>query len=262
MSDDVRDKICKLLAVAADEAATQSEIENAMRAADALMMRHRISEEELRRYRYSHAIPDEVRCAREQVWSTDKGLAEWETALAWFVCRFVGTVQWYRQTNCVVRSPAGVLPGTKTGRVRTANQVSFYGPAEDVEIVVELWRELQRTVIVLSQLKYGGSLRGPSRSYAEGFVNGLSDRLRVARQQIEQQQQSEGCGTALVVQNQQLAARQRAVATTWLQAELGVRVRSSGGGGNGKYHHGAFGQGQADGRNTNIERRASMKKLT
>jgi len=216
----VKDRVRKLLNLAENDAASEGEIQNAMRAAQAYMDEYHIEREDLRE---DDAKPVEMR--EGQAYGGSANVARWEGWLSLAVSNVVGTV--------------GVYSGKSTRRngfnVKTCGTFTFYGPAEDVRIACELFEEMVGVISTMAAGLYSGVYRGEGRSYCEGFS------LELHRRTVQQgKQRSEKC-TAIVVRGQ-------AVARHWLERVAGVKLRSRGVGGGGKHHDSAHENGRSDGR--------------
>lgn len=128
-------------------------------------------------------------------------------------------------------------------------RLTFYGPDEDVLLCVELFNELEATILSMGRLRYGGVFRGDGRAYAEGFVSGLNTHLKkVSQQLIGNDNQSR----ALTVRVNQIVAATVKDASTWLKESAGIRL------GKGVARHSnyndpnAWGRGRTDGQATSV----------
>lgn len=210
----VKDRIRKLLNVTAENNATEGEIENAMRAAKALMMAHHLSEADIAEH--NAGVREEIRFAKACTYTTYKGMQDWETRIGHFVIKFFGTVDWFRSSDVNKTREDGTLIFDKDGRPETATRLTFYGPEEDVEMAREMFSELCLTVATLARMKFGSIYRPDGRSYANGFGDGLMTKLETVVQQLSNDSQSK----ALVVQSEKHALAIRNDAKKWLGIKL------------------------------------------
>ncbi len=228
--DAIKAKIRKLLRTAANDASTDGEIDNALRAAQALMFANRIDECDLGSDD-EPTIPEHY--ARCKVFTIGRNLSVWECSLGEFICDFFGDINFYSHG------------GQKHPREnRTCTGVVFYGPADEVQFAGELYHELADEISKTSKLKYGGCFRGRGRSYCRGFTHGLQAKLRQSRKRLD----SENKGTALMIVNRNALVLQ--AGNNWL-AEQGIRL-GTGTNYAGNYDPSAFAKGVADGKSRNV----------
>jgi hypothetical protein len=124
----------------------------------------------------------------------------WEGMLATYVtCHIFPMVQFYRSTK-----------GHRT-------LFWFYGPRDDVQNVIALFRELLLTIATSAQLQYGGYVSGSGASYAEGYVRGLP-RWTNGPDVKDQQALSNGALIHVRTLALQNAAKQ------WLEVECNIRL--------------------------------------
>ncbi len=221
-TDQIKKTIRDLFNLAENDAATEGEISNAITFARRLMDRHHLSEEECRK-------DDNLARARvlemdEKYFSIDgTRLAIWEERLAAFVMDFVGSVAAY-YSNPQQLHVNGIPQFKNFGDRVMVRKVVFYGVAEDAAMAAELYGTLRDTIATMAHMKFRGTHRGPGRSYAEGFVRGLSTKLAQARQ-ADAQISTES--RALIVRSTELAkaAQERAIA--WRQEKTGEKIRKA-----------------------------------
>jgi len=247
--DRVKDTIAKLLNLAKNDAATEGEVNNAMRFARKLMNEHHLTEEDCVEQDLS---PEErvarATCAMHSCFSFGPNMANWEGTLAVFVTQFVGGVKVFRQA-CQDRRVNGIVPSGKTA---TATKFNFYGIDEDAAYAVQLFGELCMLIAAMARLKWGGVFRGPGRAYAEAFVSGLYEQIRAA-----DAEQSVSDSRALVVRRNALVAAKESRAVAFLKETQGdVKLRAGARGG-GRRHYEAEREGRADGRAANLAGRAA-----
>ena len=101
----IKDDIRCMLNLAADDAAAEGEIENALRFAKRLMDRHNLSEDDL------DADPEialeEAEFARQRVNGDSSKLATWEKMLAAHICNVIGGIDYYSDTAKDARNAVG-----------------------------------------------------------------------------------------------------------------------------------------------------------
>lgn len=243
--DRVKDTIRKLLNLAANDAATEGEVNNAVRFARKLMLQHQLSEDDCT----ETETTEEERIARAVCQdfashSQSTKATSWESCLSMFVCQFVGGVKVYKTTNAV-RREHGIIKhvnGSAACAIWT-----FYGLAEDAAVAQRVFDDLAITIASMGRLKWGGAFRGPGREYCEGFVDGLFSQLKQAD---AEQHQSES--RALTVRRDALIHAKAHRADQWLRTERGVKLRAGRGYGATSHHADAHNDGHADGAKTSI----------
>ncbi len=234
----IHDQIRRLLNLAADDAASEGEIANALKFASNLMARHQIDESEC-----TGDLADEraAMTAAHAYGGTSKA-AVWEGSLAMFVADFCGCGV-YRDHPAPKRTPAGILIG---GDSRHFARHRFYGLADSVEMAIGTYQELRETVAAMAKLRYGGVYRGPGRNYCEGFAAGL-------RSQIKKAVESDPDSQALAIRAGAIVRQNQADAKNWLATSEGIHLQTRSVSRRGTTHdHGAYGQGQSDGARASV----------
>jgi hypothetical protein len=251
----IKDRVRKLLAVSVDDAATQGEIDNAIRFAKIIMAKHQLSEDEIPTD--DPSAVKTVEFARTYAQSVGVHLTDWEMDLARFISAFVGTVSWYRNGGHATRKNSlGLAVFDKKGDPQRCRTVVFYGPQEDVELAQELQTDLSITIASMARARYGGPHRGSGREYAEGFVEGLREANTRARKEI----QSNDEGRALVVQSDKRNSLVRVDGRKWLKDVVGIRFGGSIPGSSSYVRDpNARNTGVADGRKTTVSRNVTRK---
>jgi hypothetical protein len=261
----VKDTIRKMLNLAGDEAASQGEIDNAMRFAARLMEKHQLSEEDLSKV--DEKLVDIEKAACDRATSYCMGattLGHWHNTAANFVCAFVGGVKWYYIRKAIHRE-GGIVQLSRSGIPKYKAVITFYGIAEDVEIAKQVFDELQVTVIAMAKLRFGAVYRGSGRSYCEGFMSGVYSKWREDqdRQLKLAQQPTTSSGTSLMVIDgrKALVSKKELRARHYAEEELGMVF----GKGRSLHSHGvdhsAYSEGRTDGSRYNVSN-ARRKKLT
>lgn len=242
----VKDTIRKLLDLAANDAASEGEVNNAIRFARKLMMQHQLSEDDCREQTETpEAKVLRAQCARFDGQGASAKRSYWEGRLAEFCCKFVGGVGVYSQAG-YKRTPAGIVQYDDEGKPLSVMHYQFYGIAEDAVFAKRTFDDLSTLVASMARLKWGGVFRGPGREYCEGFVEGLFKQI----QQAESEQEASE-SRALVARRDALVVAKEARARDWL-ARQGVKltpVRIGGGG----WDPEARRDGENDGRRTQVD---------
>lgn len=205
----VKERIRKLLNLAHDPAAMKGEIDNALRFANMMLLKHNLSEDEVRADAEPKGV-DEIAAAVEATEYAQETfnlnaprVTVWETILGGAIMDLVGTVSWYSCHGTVTkRNEHGVVVISEyTGKPMESKQVVFYGPAEDVAGVKALMHEWSQTIIALARLKYGNVLKNEGRAYAEGFAGALREAVaKIKREEAERTRQLESGGRLDVAQ--------------------------------------------------------------
>lgn len=232
--DKVKDRIRKLLNVAENDAASQGEIDNAVRAARNMMHAYNLEEDDCT---LAGETPTQMGTATAA--TNGVKVVLWQSKLASVVCDLIGGVSCYQNSGGSNRVVAG--------RHKRFGGFTFYGREDLAQLAAETYEELCTTVATMGKLKHGGWARQEGAVYCQGFVQGLYDQI-VEADRLAQQTET---GTSLVVRSNALIAQQRTEARRWLSTERGVRLhRTSKSGGSGSAS--TFDQGRQDGRSTNL----------
>ena len=93
----------------------------------------------------------------------------------------------------------------------------FYGPVDDVQNTISLFREMLLTIFTAARVKYGGHSRGSGASYAEGYVRGLPRATANTGASVPMSQHA-------LIHNRSLAVH--SAADEWLHVECGIELGS------------------------------------
>lgn len=220
------ERIKKMRKVASNAAATEGEIENALRMASTMMLQHNIADEDLQ-----EEVADQGSAfGRIAVFVNGLRCASWEMDLALYISALFGNVFCFSDRG---------------GR---RSRISFYGPIDSVERAVELFRELLVEIATLARLKYGGYAKGRGASYAEGFVAELRAILRGVNHE-----------PAIIESNRMLTAKIELEAKRWLKAECDISLVHQSSGGRSGFDPSAAAAGRADGRTRNVTRPGQLR---
>ena len=254
---EIKDRIRKLLAVTKDNAATEGEIDNALRFAKAMMDRHHLDESDL-----IEEPEDQWRAIeaadRDRVFTSIGGCVHvWESHLATFCAEFVGGVGVYRDPDKsrIARSPRGTVILNDQEEPYKAVRFCFYGIAEDALMAAELFHELWLTIRSMARLRWGTCYTKDGGYYAQGFVTGLHGKLKTG--QAEQKKIAEAtCDSRamiLIARRTDLVERKKTSATEWLAKTTGIKLRRGGSASGANGSHRAWQEGFDDGHRTDVE---------
>lgn len=223
---DIREKIKGLLNIAKDDAASEAEIENALKIATKLMERHQLSESDL--------VEDPVEQGKRVVEApkTKKGskvgskIFTWEITLAAVIRDYVvpGVGAFTMKSPSV--TPSGIIQRDESGKPKMAGEIVFYGVEEDVEIANRVFTEIRLAIIALARIRYGSVFRGDGAAYAEGFCLGILEKLK-EQQRAEKAQatieagQSQSTGLILIARRDELTRLKRQSSDRWLASPTG-----------------------------------------
>lgn len=248
----IKDRVRKLLNLAADDGAAEGEIDNALRAARRLMLNHQLSEDDVTAPPEDLRTPEQIAADTQygtaKSWSDSSRVPAWHGRLAASVARFLATVDVYQDHPAVGRRPSGIV--MFDGRP-VAGWV-FFGPHDDCVLASELHQELLLTCATTAKLKYGGSLmKGAGRDYCDGFANGLYEKLISADEAVaaEKTPKLEGpqCTALSVVRATDIAKAKKERANKWIRKEQGLNLRSQSRASRSVGNSGAYSQGKSDG---------------
>lgn len=174
---DIREKIKGLLNIAKDDAASEHEVETALRLATRLMEKNQLSEEDLvgDPVAQRNSVRDEKKVKQSS--SVGTKIWTWETILSSAVQQVVPGVGVF-SCKSQEKTPSGLIVRDEKGEPKKVGQFVFFGSEEDVEIAIRVFSEVRLAVIALARLKYGSVFRGDGAAYAEGFCTGLYHKLK------------------------------------------------------------------------------------
>lgn len=234
------DQVRKLLNLAADDGASEGEVENALRFAHNLMARHNITKEQLSK----DEVEEREAMAASYTYHESSKSALWEGQLAMFLATFCG-VQVYRVNGgSPRRTAAGCLID---GNASHVSCFRFYGGAEGVQLAIATYEDLRKTVITMARLRCGGVYRGAGRSYCEGFIKGLKSQLQKAIASTSESQE-------LAVLSKEIATRNNAIGKAYMKKTHGIKLSGPTKRRAGQHHAAAHAQGRVDGRAATLEK--------
>lgn len=222
---------------AKNHASTEGEKRNALRMMQNLMLRHNLSRADI----VGDDDVERVSFARMACPVNGPRAYGWEKSLARYLTEEIfPLVDWY------------------FGRKGNRTLFWFYGPREDVENCLALFRELLVTIAASAKLQYGSHSRGSGASYAEGYVRGLprdGEREAVANQ----------LGERLVSETALIHARTLAMnraARNWLALECGVQLTVSSDSGRFLHDPAAAAHGRQDGSQHDLSAPGRPRRIT
>lgn len=225
-TEKVKDLVRKLLNVTRDDAATEGEIDNALRFAKGLMDKHHMDEEDLVQEPEDQWKSIEA-ASRDRVFVSVGGkFFAWEDYLSAFCVTFVGGVGVYKDPSKsrIARNHRGIVILNEEEEPYKGVRYCFYGIAEDAMMAAELFHELRMTIRTMARLRYGTCYTRDGGMYAQGFVAGL--RMKIERQEKEQRKlaQSDNHALILIERRQDLIERKLENAQRWLKKLTGIKL--------------------------------------
>jgi hypothetical protein len=229
-AEDIKAKIRGLLNIAKDDAASENEIETALKIAQKMMERHHLSEYDLTEDPLAQMEQAANAPKTKEAAELGSKIYTWEVILAEAVARhIVKGVGWYSQkTN---QTPSGLIRRNEHGKPIQFGQIMFYGVAEDVEIARRIFTEIRTAIIALARLRYGSVFRGDGAAYAEGFATGLKKKsIQQDTDEREEAQKrltttSDNRGLILLSRRTDLIRRKEDSAKKWLASPAGGGIR-------------------------------------
>lgn len=221
--EQAKDTIRKLLNLADNDAAAEGEIDNAFHFADRLMRAHHLSMTDVEGDPHDESAKEELwEFDAVHGWSTGRHFCSWEFSLALFVCEFLGSVKHYVASNVVKTTLHGTTEFDKHGQAVNCGQVTFYGLSDEAEMAADMFEHWRLTVAAMARMRCGGALRGKGQYYGDGFVAGMREKLRTAREQDKLT--NDPTSRALVVRSNAIVIRKMAAATRWLAESKGIKL--------------------------------------
>ncbi len=220
---------------ASNAASTEGEKRNALRMLQNLMLKHNLSREDIT----DDNNVESIRFARMACCVNGRRACVWEKNLAaYLIAEIFPLLDWYF-----------AVKGHRT-------LIWFYGPLEDVQNCIALFRELLLTIATSAHLQYGGYSRGSGASYAEGYVRGLPRYQSGA---------GASTGNSVVSSTALMQARTLAVrkaATSWLKFECGISLVSERGSGRNQHDPDAADRGKQHGAKHDLSSANGRKRIT
>ncbi len=232
--DKILHRIRALDKTATNSASTEGEKHNALRMMQDLMLRHNLSRDDI----VDKDNVEHVRFTRIACPLNGRRGCAWEYALAWYLTHHIFTsVQHY--INSV---------GHRTF-------VWFYGPVDDVQNTITLFKELLLTIATSAHLRFGGHSRGSGASYAEGYVQGLP------RWNENSKSESQPDATKqTLIQHRQIAIH--SAANQWLKIECDIELCTTTSHGRTQRDENARQVGRLHGSQHNVQAPNAPKRIT
>ena len=214
--DRVKSSIRAMLNLANDNAASQGEIDNAMRFVRKLMDEHNLTDEDV-------SAVDEKMLNLERAELGEKRIKRGLQAVAWhgyaasFVVELIGTVKCYLSAKTPERIDGIIQIDPKSGNPKYCKYFVFYGIDEEAALAAEIFDELIMTVSSMARLKFGKVVRGEGYDYCCGFIDGLASQLQRVKLPAA------STSTALVVARNDIVDKKLALADDYLQKSTGSK---------------------------------------
>jgi hypothetical protein len=253
--DNIKAKVGKMLSLASDSGASQGEIENALSMATQMMMKYNLTRQDIDQSKENPI--EKVQYGMRTAYSLSKKTFVWESSLAMFLTRFIGTVKVYRDSQMHLNRKRGMVVTDEKGNSVYSRAFIFYGSDDDCEIAVELFDELKYAIQMSAIIRFGSWAKGDGGAYCEGFVSGL--RQTHIQEVKKLKMDSQTYGLIIVSEQNQLAIVKQA--DQWLAKEKGVKLykkqTSTGASGSSD----ARNEGREDGSNYGLNKPTATRKL-
>ncbi|TWU16760.1 DUF2786 domain-containing protein [Allorhodopirellula heiligendammensis] len=229
--DKVLHRLRSLDSTATNAASTEGEKRNALRMMQNLLLRHNLSRDDI----VEDDNVDNMRFTNMACPVNGRRACGWEKCLAAYVVdEIFPLTSWYFGT----RGPRTLF--------------WFYGPLDDVNNCIALFRELLLTITASAQLQYGGYARGSGASYAEGYVRGLPRYHSADDAEIQ-------ISESTLIHARTLAVQQ--AARDWLKLECDVSIVRKGGSGRSQHDPDAAHRGKQHGSKHDLRGASGRKRL-
>lgn len=268
--ESIKNRIRKMLRLAADDGAAEGEIQTALEGAQYLLARHQLDQDEVMAegqeqpadLRSPEEIARDCEYGRTASFSTIGRAPQWQDWLASAVAKFLGTVQTYKAPDSRYTKPTGIV--ANDGKPVTS--WVFYGPCDDCEFARDLHQELMLACAATAKLKFGGGIvKGPARDYCDGFAMGLYRKIEESQKAMETDplrisSATAPQSTALTVidlkRSGEIIVAKREQASDWLQQSTGIKLRTRSTKSRWVRDTGAYNAGRADGASQTLTGRA------
>lgn len=253
----VKDRIRKLLAIAADDKVADGEITAAMGLAEKAMQQYHLelADIEMDQQKEGATLPEKYGKVGAKTYAKNRTV--WENYLFNAVKTLVGTVSAYR---CTENAPVGVFQ-----KSRLQSMLMWYGPAEDAQMAADMYEEWVRVVSTLALGKYGNCAKGDGARYAAGFCEQL---WRTAQRQARERETISTAATCAIVKHgggtlAEVLKQKQLAGKEWVQAN-GTKIYAGRKASPLKATHSglnAYANGQSDGKRAEF-RAVRTRKLT
>lgn len=164
----IKDKIRKLLAIAADDTVADGEIAAAMRLAEAALEKYHLDRVDIEADSLHENIPLQETMGRTASQPLGPRLTIWESTLCQAVLKLVGSVGCYYNKQFASK---GTFKKPTLSAV-----VTWYGPAEDAKLASELFDEWGSVICTIATGRFGGHANKEGARYAYGFASSLLEK--------------------------------------------------------------------------------------
>jgi len=214
--DRIKDKLAKLLRLGENSAATDGEIDNALRMAAELMAKHQLTRDDIDT---NAADPiAKVTVGRHYAFTKGGNLTTWENLIQHFVCEFIESVACYNAGKMQAHRNGIAIEGG-----RTANALVFYGSDDDARAAVALFEELRDAISTMAIIRWGSWARSDGAAYAYGFAQGIRDANKKAKRELLE---IDSTTCALIIKSNETSQAIVAKGKTWLAATHGVQLKT------------------------------------
>lgn len=241
--DSIKERIKMLLRVAKDDAATEGEINNALGFAKKLILAHHLNEDEL--WKESSVVQNEMK--QYKVFCQSNGFCAWESVLAGFVGRTIGSIYVYHGAPEAQTSKNGILRTDNKGEPIIKKPVIFVGETVEAELAKEMFKDLYTLTMSMAKLRTGTCFRGPGKSYAEGFVSGLIKKAEIQDALLEKT-----TGRELVVKSKAIIEYKQKEVSKYMESR-GIRLGKTKQLSSWGKDYNFYGKGFVDGNQVNVD---------
>lgn len=241
----IKNKLIKLINLSENSAASQGEIDNALNAAAQIMARHNLTREDIDLT--SNEPTKNVRMSRGMVQCLNRNSTTWEAMLARFCTEFVSSISYYKSQ--------GYYGLNKSNKICC---YFFYGSQNEVEIAVELFKELQSAISIMAVTRFDNFYSKQGGAYCEGFVSGLEQSNHLEKLKLRGDSQT----NALMIRSNETSLLIIDKAKDWLSDTHKIKLRTGQGTRGSSDRTGeARSLGRKDGSNYSVTKKAIHKKL-
>lgn len=242
-------RIKQCLAIAGNDASSDSEIKQAMAVAESLMNQRNLTREDIDNDDDGEINVSRVKCGEYAVQGNGARGIAWEKQLGSVLCSIIGTVNlfWKHGETAPERVNGKVKFSHRTGEAKLKRVYRFYGPDEDARFAAELFEEMRVSICATAILKHGSFARKEGALYCEGFVSGFLTANRKAKAEAKKIDEQT---SALIVVSEQRQIALNKHGRDWAMKKHGKFTRESAGGASGDRE--AYRDGQADGRQASM----------